>query len=48
MEIYDEIDLKQKELDISVRALRRTGTEYANAERNYIIITRFILSLFTE
>ena len=35
MEIYDEIDLKQKELDISVRALRKTGTEYANAERNY-------------
>ena len=35
MEIYDEIELRQKELDISVRSLRKTGTEYANAERDY-------------
>ena len=35
METYDEIDLRQRELDIAVRSLRKTGTEYANAERNY-------------
>ena len=35
METYDEIDLRQKELDVSVRSLRKTGTAYANAERNY-------------
>lgn len=35
METYDEIDLRQKELDIAVRSLRKTGTEYANAERDY-------------
>ena len=35
MEIYDEIDLRQKELDVAVRSLRKTGTDYANAERNY-------------
>lgn len=35
METYDEIDLRQRELDVSVRSLRKTGTEYANAERNY-------------
>lgn len=35
METYDEIDLRQKELDIAVRSLRKTGTAYANAERNY-------------
>ena len=35
METYDEIDLRQKELDVAVRSLRKTGTSYANAERNY-------------
>ena len=35
METYDEIDLRQKELDVSVRSLRKTATAYANAERNY-------------
>ena len=35
METYDEIDLRQRELDIAVRSLRKTATAYANAERNY-------------
>ena len=35
METYDEIDLRQRELDVSVRSLRKTGTAYADAERNY-------------
>ena len=35
METYDEIDLRQRELDIAVRSLRKTGTAYANAERSY-------------
>ena len=35
MELWQMIEAKIKELDVSVKALRRTGTEYATAEKEY-------------
>lgn len=35
MDLWGEIEQKIKELDVSVRALRKTGTEFATAERDY-------------
>ena len=35
MDLWSEIEQKIKELDVSVRALRKTGTEFATAERDY-------------
>lgn len=40
MELYEEIQQLIKELDISVRNLRKSGTKYAEAERNYKIKLR--------
>lgn len=34
------IEAKIKELDVSVKALRRTGTEYATAEKEYKVKLR--------
>lgn len=33
--MYFDIESKIKELDISVKSLRKTGTEYAKAEQDY-------------
>ena len=38
--MYNEIENELKKLDISIKALRKTGTEYANAEREYKIALR--------
>lgn len=35
MDLWREIEQKIKELDVSVKALRKTGTEFATTERDY-------------
>lgn len=40
MELYDEIQTKQKALDLSIRELRKTGTEFAQSEKDYKILLR--------
>ena len=35
MDLWQQIEQKIKELDVSVKALRKTGTEFATAERDY-------------
>ena len=39
-DLYNELELKTKMLDKSVRELRNSGTEYAKAERDYKILLR--------
>lgn len=39
-ELFDELQTKVKQLDASVRQLRTSGTEYAEAERAYKILLR--------
>ena len=39
-DLYAERDQKLKELDKSIRMLRVSGTEYAEAEKNYKILLR--------
>ena len=38
--MYHEIMAEQKKLDISVKSLRKTGTDYAQAERDYKVVLR--------
>jgi hypothetical protein len=40
MELYNELQAKTKSLEISIKRLRTSGTEYANAEKNYKILLR--------
>lgn len=40
IDLYNELQQKIKELNISIKKLRETGTEYAEAERNYKITLR--------
>lgn len=40
MDLYNELQTKVKELDISIKQLRVTGTEYADAEKTYKILLR--------
>ncbi len=40
MDLYNDIQQKLKELDMSIKSLRKTGTEYAKAERDYKIKLR--------
>lgn len=35
MDLWQQIEQKIKELDVSVKSLRKTGTEFATAERDY-------------
>lgn len=37
MDLYNELQNKTKQLDISIKSLRKTGTEFAQAEYNYKI-----------
>ena len=49
MEIWQELELKTQELDISVRNLRKAGTDYANAYRKYrILVAQELLRLKNE
>ena len=40
MELYEELNIKTQELDKSIKSLRHTGTEYAEAERAYKVCLR--------
>ena len=40
MELYDELQSKRAQLDASIRQLRKSGTEYAKAERDYKVLLR--------
>lgn len=40
MELFNELQQKIKELNISIKKLRETGTEYAQAEKDYKITLR--------
>ena len=39
-ELFDELQAKVKQLDASVRQLRTSGTDYAEAERDFKILLR--------
>lgn len=39
-DLYQEIQQKTAQLDVSVKRLRKSGTEYAQAERDYKILLR--------
>ena len=40
MDLYNELQQKIRELEISIRQLRTSGTDYAEAERDYKILLR--------
>ena len=40
MELYQELQQKTKQLEVSIKQLRTSGTEYAEAERSYKILLR--------
>lgn len=40
MDLYEELQQKTKQLDACIRELRRSGTAYAEAERDYKILLR--------
>ena len=40
MNLFAELQQKIKELEISVKQLRKSGTDYAQAERDYKILLR--------
>lgn len=39
-DLYQELQAKTQQLDTSVRMLRQSGTEYAQAERDYKVLLR--------
>lgn len=40
MDLFYELQSKTKELEISIKSLRQTGTNYAQAEKDYKILLR--------
>ena len=40
MDLYNELQSKTMELDVSIKHLRISGTEYAQAERDYKVLLR--------
>ena len=40
MDLINELQIKTKELEVSLRNLRISGTNYAEAEKNYKILLR--------
>lgn len=40
MDLFEQIQQLIKELDISVKSLRKTGTEFAEAEKQYKMLLR--------
>lgn len=40
MELYEELQLKTRQLDMSIKQLRKNGCAYAEAERDYKILLR--------
>lgn len=39
-DLYSELQAKTKQLEVSIRQLRKSGTDYATAERDYKILLR--------
>ena len=39
-DLYQELQTKTKQLEISIKQLRRSGTDYAQAERDYKVLLR--------
>ena len=39
-DLYDELQAKTRQLDASIKQLRKNGTEYAEAERDYKVLLR--------
>ena len=39
-DLYDELQMKIKDLNVSIKMLRKTGTAYAEAERDYKVLLR--------
>ena len=39
-DLYQELQQKTKQLEISIKQLRKSGTDYAEAERDYKVILR--------
>ena len=40
IDLYNELQDKRKELDISIKQLRKSGTTFAQAEKDYKILLR--------
>ena len=40
MELYNELNAKTRDLETSIKLLRKNGTAYAEAERNYKVLLR--------
>lgn len=40
MELYDELQTKTRQLDMSIKALAKNGEAYAQAERDYKVLLR--------
>lgn len=40
IDLVNELHDKTKQLDVSIRQLRKSGTEYAQAERDYKVLLR--------
>lgn len=40
MDLYIDLEQKRKELNYSIKELRKNGTEYAKAERDYKVLLR--------
>lgn len=39
-DLYNELQSKTKQLEISIKTLRKSGTDYAEAERDYKMLLR--------
>ena len=39
-DLYQELQINTRQLDMSIRQLRKNGTEYAQAEKDYKILLR--------
>lgn len=39
-DLYQELQQKTKQLEVSIKQLRKSGTDYAEAERDYKILLR--------
>lgn len=40
MDLYNELQAKIQQLEISIKAIRKSGTEYAQAEKDYKVLLR--------
>lgn len=40
MDLYNELQSKIQQLEISIKTLRKSGTDYAQAERDYKVLLR--------